>query len=201
VYECQNARTIVPYSILPQDLYPLHLTEVTREDTYSYYGASPQVDFIKEAAAFFAENSDAHLTEAENTLYHFFETCKIDYLLAKASNFSPRIAVWFDLRLTLPKEDFTLMPRWHRDGRMYTADNECDVNSKYATTLLGNPTRILRENDLLRKAMKEYGNGTNFREAKAKALMLEPLLELNIVFGSDDEIAHMCETRNQEYRS
>src|SRR6266536_3500927 len=58
------------------------------------------------------------------------------------------IAAWLSIRMSKPTIHYTATPRWHRDRRMYRADNDGVVNSKYAMTLLANLTRVLVERQM-----------------------------------------------------
>lgn len=111
---------------------------------------------------------------------------------------------------------------------MFQCDVEGDVNSKYATTLLGNPTRVLAESDLVRKVVT--GRHDKKREEYSEQLALEPVLDIkkgeiirftwgqtdspvhsepdencdrvfiSIIFGSQREIRDMCNYRGSTYR-
>jgi hypothetical protein len=168
-----------PYSVLPQILQPIRITRVTSEAAYNYYGSISSSAFIDEASKTLAANSDADLSEVERLLHDFVRLSRTDYLHTRAANARSEIAAWLAVRITKPTEEYTLTPRWHRDGRMYPADRKDDVNSKYATAILGNPTRMLAESDLVYTVMAKYEHGQQrFRKEMAESLFSEPLLDI-----------------------
>jgi len=111
---------------------------------------------------------------------------------------------------------------------MFRCDIERDVNSKYAVTFLGNPTKVLAESELVRDVVT--GRHDKRREEYAGLLALEPILDLkrgeiirfswgeidspvhsepdescdrvfaSVLFRSEREIWNMCETRGSTYR-
>lgn len=111
---------------------------------------------------------------------------------------------------------------------MFNCDVEGDINSKYAITLLGNPTRVLAESDLVREVVADKGHDKS-REEYAKRLALETILDIkkgevirfswgqpdspghsepdinsdrvfmSVLYGSEREIRNMCECRHTKY--
>lgn len=101
-------------------------------------------------------------------------------------------AAWFIIRMTKPTDEYTKVPRWHRDGRMYTANTEREVNSKYATTLLGNPTKIMGDSLFVKTVLDEENATTmpNFEgdgkaywaaEDEKRARITERLMEQPLI--------------------
>jgi hypothetical protein len=189
---------------------------------------------MREAAQFYVKNSDANLEDIERTLSEFLEITKADYLQDKGIKEIPgtapvSVSAWLVIRMTTPTLDYTLMPRWHRDGRMYGSDTEGAVNSKYAMTLLGNPTKLLAESDFVRDVLEGWEYERR-RAEYAKKLSTEPLIEVasgeivkftwgrkdspvhsepdmnsdrvfvSVLYGSEREIRNMCEIRERPYR-
>jgi hypothetical protein len=189
---------------------------------------------VSEAAHFFVKNSDAKQRDTEKTLADFIQISKADYLEQKSLNEIPgtapaSVSAWIVIRMTIPTLEYTLIPRWHRDGLMYHSDTEGDVNYKYAITLLGNPTKLLAESDLVREIV--HGRHQERRAEYAEKLSSEPVIEavrgeivkfswgqkdspvhsepdmnsdrvfLSILYGSEKEMRNMCELREEPYRS
>lgn len=184
-----------PWSILPQNL-SIGVTRITCEESYSFYGSIDSVEFIAKASRFLLERSDAESSEVEKTLQEFVKLSRNDYLQTKGPKHPSRIAAWLALRLTHPTDAYTLTPRWHRDGRMYEPDHEGDINSKYAVTFLGNPTRMLAESELVTETMNKYTPQENFESQIADALFSEPQLEIRrgqiarFSWGEEDSPVH-----------
>jgi hypothetical protein len=161
------------------------------------------------------------------------EFTKADYLQEKALKEIPgtapaSVSAWLVIRMTIPTLEYTLMPRWHRDGLMYHSDTDGDVNYKYAITLLGNPTKLLAESDLVRGIV--HGSHQMKRAEYTEKLSSEPVIEaasgeiakfswgqkdspvhsepdmnsdrvfISILYGSEREIRNMCELREEPYR-
>jgi hypothetical protein len=63
---------------------------------------------------------------------------------------------------------------------MYKSDNDEDVNSKYAMTLLGNPTRVLAESPLVTGAVDRRRNHDDRRFEYAQRLSQKPLQGIKI---------------------
>lgn len=51
------------------------------------------------------------------------------------------------VKMTKSTPNYTKAPRWEREGTLYKADAEGDVNAKYAMTLLGDPTIFLESTE------------------------------------------------------
>jgi hypothetical protein len=219
-----------PFSILPTRLQCLPITSVISEATYNYYGSLTTDNIIEEASSFLASHSDAEVPDSVRTLNHFLHLTLQDFLDEKKLEPSRQISLgaWFTIRMTSPNLEYTNMPRWHRDGRMFYCDVEGDINSKYAITLLGNPTRVLAESDLVRKSVT--GRQDKRREEYSEQLALEPILDIkrgeiikfswgetdspvhsepdeacdrvfvSVLFGSQREIRNMCNLRECTYR-
>jgi hypothetical protein len=199
----------------------------------SYYGTLDPVLMVSEAAHFFVKNSDAKHRDIERTLADFIQITKANYLqekpLKEISGTTPAsISAWLVIRMTVPTLEYTLMPRWHRDGLMYYSDTEGDVNYKYAITLLGNPTKLLAKSDLVRDIV--HGRHQKRRAEYAEKLSSEPVIEatrgeivkfswgqkdspvhsepdmnsdrvfVSILYGSEREMRNMCELMEEPYR-
>lgn len=133
------------------------MTMVKSESTYNYYGVFNQDKIVDQASEFIVENSNAELIDLEDTLKDFISITSKDYGGEKG-NVAPQPspeAAWFTIRMTNPTDEYTNNPRWHRDGRMYTSDRTGEVNSKYATTLLGNSTRIMKDSAFVKSVLDE----------------------------------------------
>ena len=189
-----------------------------------------------EASELVSQNSDAAKSAVERTIREFIRLSGEDYIEKKglSTSASPNdpivpAAAWLCIRMTTPTREYTSIPRWHRDGRMFDSDHEGDINWKYATTLLGNPTRLLTESELVKRVMSERGHNRR-RLEYAKELASEPLLDvrngqiirftwgqgdspvhsepdmsthrvfISILFGSEKEMRNMCEFRKETYR-
>jgi hypothetical protein len=172
---------------------------VESDSYYSYYGSLDPVLIVSEAAHFFVRNSDAKNRDIERTLVDFIQITKADYLQEKDLKEIPgtppaSISAWLVIRMTIPTLEYTLMPRWHRDGLMYYSDTEGGVNYKYAITLLGNPTKLLAESDLVRDVV--HGRHQKRRAEYAEKLSSEPLPEVErgeivkFSWGQEDSPAH-----------
>ena len=119
-----------------------------------------------------------------------------DYRAEEGASSDPKApaAAWLCVRMTKPTLEYTTVPRWHRDGVMFYCDQEGDVNWKYAATLLGNPTRLLAENEQVKRVMSERGDRR--RVASAEELSLEPLVDvrneqiIRFTWGQDDSPVH-----------
>ncbi|KUJ11914.1 uncharacterized protein LY89DRAFT_593912, partial [Mollisia scopiformis] len=135
-----------PFAIL-EGTASVSITSMKSASEYNYYGVLDQDKILEEASNFVSSNSDATKSEVEEILRHFITLTSNDYLEEKRRVFT--------IRMTKPTDEYTETPRWHRDGRMYTTDRPGEVNSKYATTLLGNPTRIMTESPLVKKVLDE----------------------------------------------
>ena len=143
------------------------------------------------------DNSNASQSEVKATLENFFDICKSNYVLTKGGEAPLEVAAWLTIRMTFPTHDFD-MPRWHRDGRMYEADQVGDINHKYATTLLGNPTRVLEASELVQEVMSMEHDRDYDRQRKtcAEALAREQPLHIQareiirFSWGQDDSPVH-----------
>lgn len=181
--------------ILPQIL-KIGVSRVTSEESFNYYGSMDSLTYLATASRFLVDRSDAEFLEVEKTLNDFVELSKKDYLQANGSNPPSQFAAWLSLRLTLPTDEYTLTPRWHRDGNMYKPDHKGDVNFKYAVTLLGNPTRMLSESELVKDTMNKYKPQGNFRNQIASELASQSQLELRrgqivrFSWGQNDSPVH-----------
>jgi hypothetical protein len=206
---------------------------VQSDSYYSYYGTLDPQLIVSEATHFFVKNSDAKHRDIERTLGDFIQITNADYLQEKTLKEIPgtapaSVSAWLVIRMTIPTLEYTLTPRWHRDGLMYHSDTEGDVNYKYAITLLGNPTKLLAESDLVRDVV--HGRHQKRRAEYAEKLSSEPLIEVasgeivkfswgqegspvhsepdmnsnrvfvSILYGSEREMRNMCELREQTYR-
>ncbi|RDW58585.1 hypothetical protein BP6252_13061 [Coleophoma cylindrospora] len=222
---------ITPFSILPKTLELIPLTTVIANLSYAYYGLVSLEKITYEASDFVAKNSNAKASDVETALYDFIRLTKNDYFHAKgAQDLQAPAAAWFTIRMTKPTSEYTTIPRWHRDGRMFDADNTPEIGSKYAITLLGKPTRLLVESELVRTTMIREEEGELDRYQCAEQLASEPLVGLkdgqiirftwgqkdspvhsepdmstdrvfvSVLYGSEEEIRCMCEFRDEMYR-
>jgi hypothetical protein len=219
-----------PLSIFPIRLEDLPITSVTSEAAYSYYGSLTTDRIIEEASHFLASHSEAEVSNSARALANFLRLTIQDYLDEKTLDVSKQasLGTWFTIRMTTPNSEYTDLPRWHRDGGMFKCDVKGDVNSKYAVTLLGNPTKVLAESELVRDVV--MGRHVERREEYAERLALEPNLNVkrgdiirfswgetdspvhsepdescdrvfvSVLFGSEREIRDMCEFRGIRYR-
>jgi hypothetical protein len=222
-----------PFCILSTRPHHTPMKTVQSDSYYSYYGSLDPALIVSEAAHFFVKNSDAKHRDIEKTLADFIQITKADYLQEKALKEIPgsapaSVSAWLVIRMTIPTLEYTLMPRWHRDGLMYSSDTEGDVNYKYAITLLGNPTKLLAESDFVRDVVR--GIYQERRAEYAEKLSSEPVIEaprreivkfswgqkdspvhsepdmnsdrvfISILYGSEREMRNMCELREEPYR-
>ncbi|TAQ87373.1 hypothetical protein B7494_g4301 [Chlorociboria aeruginascens] len=122
-------------SMLP----PLQITTVVSEKSYNYFGLVNN-EMSSEATSFLSKNSDADLSDVEKVLQEFLSVAQEDCQGIEDCT----ATAWVTVRMTKPTSEY-VMPRWHRDGRMYPSDREGQIHSKYAVTLVGAPTRVLAE--------------------------------------------------------
>ncbi|KAK8074799.1 hypothetical protein PG997_009462 [Apiospora hydei] len=130
---------------------PELLTRIAQEKTYSFYGLFDATALSTSAAACIASNSDGDAAHLTAVLRRFLKHAQQD-CIAEA-------ACWLVARMFKPSEEY-VVPRWHRDGRMFTCSCSGPVeaeeggassgraeqplpHSKYAVTLLGPATRVL----------------------------------------------------------
>jgi hypothetical protein len=218
-----------PFSILPFWHHLVPITGVTYEETHNYFGALTPELIIKAASLFLASHSDAKASDAADTLTNFLQITLGDYLNEKGLEKSEKMSLgtWFTIRMTTPCLEYGDMPRWHRDALMFHCDVPGDVNSKYAVTLLGNPTKVLAESELVRDVVT--GRHSERREEYAERLPLELCHDIergdiirfswgqvdspvhsepdmscdrvfvSILYGSEREIRNMCEIRDSKY--
>ena len=155
-----------------------------------------------EASGLVSQNSDAAKSAVERTIREFIRLSGEDYIEKKGLSTSASLndpivpaAAWLCIRMTTPTREYTSIPRWHRDSRMFDSDHEGDINWKYATTLLGNSTRLLTESELVKRVMSERGHDRR-RLEYAKELASEPLLDvrngqiIRFTWGQGDSPVH-----------
>jgi hypothetical protein len=120
---------------------------VQSDSYYSYYGSLDLQLIVSEAAHFFVKNSDAKHRDIERTLADFIQITKADYLQEKAlkeipGTTSASVSAWLVIRMTIPTLEYTLMPRWHRDGLMYHSDAEGDVKLQICNYTPWKPDKV-----------------------------------------------------------
>lgn len=223
---------VTPLSLFPVP-YPTLITTVFSHRTCNYYGAIPSSQLISEASWFVMQNSDAQMNYMEETLGSFLDRTREDYLGGKVDDVptsnAATTAAWLCIRMTKSTNAFTI-PRWHRDGRMFPSDRKEQIHSKYAMTLLGPPTLVLVDSDLVNKVVTKDDNPQEVRVEYANRLSLQPLVEIeqgqiirftwgqinspvhsepnincdrvfvSVLYGSEAEIRQMCEWREEQYR-
>jgi len=116
---------------------------------------------VPSAASFIAKNAGTNAGAVQAVLEKFVALARDDCLAGCRSEDRSDItaACWLEVRMFKDKdsEEYKVLPRWHRDGRMFDcacSTDEASVelarynhrvpHAKYAITLLGPPTRILR---------------------------------------------------------
>ncbi|KAK7962294.1 uncharacterized protein PG986_003119 [Apiospora aurea] len=137
------------------------LTRIAQEKVYSFYGPFEAATLSTSVAACITSNSDGSAARLTAVLRRFLDHAQQDCLAGAASPDKPLTtqACWLVARMFEPSEEY-VVPRWHRDGRMFTCSCSGSVeteeggessgraeqplpHSKYAVTLLGPATRVL----------------------------------------------------------
>lgn len=154
-----------PFLLFAQQLAdPGLIRKVRQSKTWSFYGAADHIDTLAhDASAFVASNSDGAADEVFGPLQEFIKLARHDCLLS----FNNAGALWLLVRMSPPSEEYVI-PRWHRDGRMFTCscsdvpgDKGAQVHSKYAVTLLGPATRVLEVDEMVDRALAAAGVDKN----------------------------------------
>ena len=120
---------------------------VQSDSYYSYYGTLDPQLIVSEATHFFVKNSDAKHRDIERTLGDFIQITNADYLQEKTLKEIPgtapaSVSAWLVIRMTIPTLEYTLMPRWHRDGLMYHSDAEGDVKLQICNYTPWKPDKV-----------------------------------------------------------
>lgn len=146
-----------PFLLFPQQLaVPGLIRKIHETKSWSFYGAADHIDTLAhEASAFVASNSDGEADNVVGPLQEFLKLARHDCLLS-LNNIG---ALWLDVRMSPPSEEYVI-PRWHQDGRMFTCScldvlggKVAQVHSKYAVTLLGPATRVLKPDERVDRAL------------------------------------------------
>ncbi|QGI69778.1 uncharacterized protein FFB20_07001 [Fusarium fujikuroi] len=140
-----------PYAILPESIDIPCITSTKQDSTLNYYGPVDGSLAI-EASKFLARHTDAVEQDVEPKTRAFLETTQNDC----SGNTEEKKACWLTIRITKPCNAFEI-PRWHQDGPMFEYDSgrEDVVRSKYAITLLGPSTLMLRPDEYVFKTQHE----------------------------------------------
>ncbi|KAK1997130.1 hypothetical protein LX36DRAFT_609414 [Colletotrichum falcatum] len=150
------------------------ITTVHRQGTYDFYGpVSPRLAgsaaaFVLEhcvaaaAAAAADDDDDDGLARALSSFLDDAAAHARKQHAGPAAGQRGTHSAWLCVRAT-PPTDAWVTPRWHRDGRMF--DCTCGAppssccsprpHAKYAVTLLGPPTRMLRPSEAVDAAVRE----------------------------------------------
>lgn len=132
---------------LPSNL-NLGLSNVKEETIFGHYGKFDAERLADAASRWLAEHTDARETQARVHLSAFIKTAAEDALGPSA----PPEACWLTIRAFKPTDEYTPVPRWHQDGRMFECscslgpDSGRPHHSKYCTVFLGPNTRLLVSN-------------------------------------------------------
>ncbi|KAH8596165.1 hypothetical protein B0O99DRAFT_621170 [Bisporella sp. PMI_857] len=225
-----NTQLKIPFASLATLKLP-QIANLKSSTCYSHFGVFDLSRLAREACEAVQNNSGVDVTALQQTLTAFLTITRDDYHRYERNpleKIEQLVACWFCIRMTKPTLEYTNAPRWHRDGRMFPSDTDAIVNSKYAITLLGNPTRFLEESNLVKDVMK--GNQVEQRAKFAELLQGEKEVEIgtgqiarfswgqddspvhsepdmntdrifvSILYGSEQDIRNMCEWREEEYR-
>ncbi|KAF5877059.1 uncharacterized protein Bfra_001420 [Botrytis fragariae] len=159
-------------------------------ENYHYYGiTSPEV-IVAEATKFISDNSSVFRWSVKKTLAKFLALTMQD---SKSDCQVDPEAVWFVVRVTQKSDEFVI-PRWHRDGRMIECTNaNHTLHCRYATTLLGPTTLVLKETEVVTQGMKQH---VGKRKETANALAEEKALGITrgqiirFSWGQEDSPVH-----------
>lgn len=215
------------------------LTRVNRHRVYSFYGpfdgeAGITPDLLPaSAAACIASNSDGDPDRLAGVLRYFLNSARRDCIAEAAPPDQPQInqACWLVVRMFKPSKEYEV-PRWHRDGRMFpcscsgspsaTGEEPSSPgkpkpkqlpHSKYAVTLLGPSTRVLKPSETVDAALNRVkeNRGLEYNEPKERAELAEALREceeyevrrgqmIRFSWGQDDSPLHSEPDFNGEDR-
>ncbi|KAK8103865.1 uncharacterized protein PG998_010898 [Apiospora kogelbergensis] len=185
--------TIVEPGPEPIDKPPL-LTGITHDSVYSFYGlfddeagtAAPH-SLAMSAAVSIASTSDGNPDRLAGVLHRFLENAQRDCMTEAAPPDQRQIiqACWLVVRMFKPSEEYEV-PRWHRDGRMFPCscstvktqeegEDKRLPHSKYAVTLLGPPTRVLKPHEAVDAALDRVreNRGLGYDESRERAELAE----------------------------
>nr|CEG02846.1 unnamed protein product [Fusarium pseudograminearum CS3487] len=128
-----------PHAVLTLPVDIPRITSTSENSDLNYFGLVND-ELPIEASRYIARVTDGVEEEIAYTLKAFLEITQSDCV----GNAEEKKCCWFTVRSQKPTDEF-LIPRWHRDGRMYTYDEgrEDVVRSKYALVILGPATLML----------------------------------------------------------
>ncbi|UZP38716.1 hypothetical protein NXS19_006532 [Fusarium pseudograminearum] len=105
-----------PHAVLTLPVDIPRITSTSENSDLNYFG--PVNDELPiEASRYIARVTDGVEDEIAHTLKAFLEITQSDCV----GNAEEKKCCWFTVRSQKPTDEF-LIPRWHRDGRMYTYD-------------------------------------------------------------------------------
>ncbi|TGO68784.1 hypothetical protein BOTNAR_0020g00580 [Botryotinia narcissicola] len=149
--------------------FPSESLTTNKHIDYNWYGVFDRHKIVTEGTSFLSTHTSLSASCISSTFSDFLD---IAYKYCNEYERIPTEACWFTIRLTKPSDVF-VMPRWHRDARMFDCTclhsqsghedegfssdpkKEKAIHSKYATTLLGPCTRLLPEIPFVRSSMVE----------------------------------------------
>ncbi|ESZ98481.1 hypothetical protein SBOR_1143 [Sclerotinia borealis F-4128] len=159
-------------------------------DEYHFYGVFSPKLIVSEAAKFVSKNSSASRSSLKKIFKKFIAITSHDS--QQDCQVSPE-AIWFLVRMTRKSGEF-IMPRWHRDGRMTGCTEASHVlHCRYATTLVGPPTLVLQETEVVSQGMRAHAaNRKELSNALASEVPLNISQDQIIRFswGRDDSPVH-----------
>ncbi|KAI9641865.1 hypothetical protein NHQ30_009732 [Ciborinia camelliae] len=167
------------------------IKDIREKDEYHFYGIVSSKVIATEAARFVANNSRASKSSLKKIFKKFLAITSQDS--QEKCQVKPE-AVWFLVRMT-QKSDEYIVPRWHRDGGMMVncKDASHTLHTRYATALVGPPTLVLQETEMVTKAMVNFPAN---RKGLSDALTLEVPLDISrkqiirFSWGEEDSPVH-----------
>jgi len=176
---------VPPLEVFPQlAVFQSPITSIRREATYGFYGPFSSSSFTDSASDFILNHCAADKAKLTQALSSFLDDAAVNARQYSSLSDRPNSthSAWLCIRVTAPSAEW-VMPRWHRDGRMF--DCSCVAprpHAKYAVTLLGPPTRLLRpseEADALIRAVEARSDRAGHNRAElATAMEGMPLVDL-----------------------
>jgi hypothetical protein len=166
---------------------------------FDYCGAVIAGRIVEAAAEFLVQNSDGTSPEAKRILNDFIQITSVNYLHLKelqgVTQPPNTLGVFLSLRLENGNAFSTM--KWHTERRMYVSSND-EVNSVYCMTILGNPTRIVPETQVVKdlRDKEHLRSGNSIRSEVCEILDEQPLLPakcgdiLRFTWGQPDSPLH-----------
>ncbi|KAK2063339.1 hypothetical protein LY76DRAFT_588535 [Colletotrichum caudatum] len=158
------------------------IQRVHREGTYGFYGPASSSRLAVSASDFILNHCAADKDGLVRALSSFLDDAAAHarQRASPADQESSTHSTWLCVRITAPTDAWAI-PRWHRDGRMF--DCACAAprpHAKYAVTLLGPPTRMLRPSEAVDAVVREIearhsGSDGEEDEEKERAELAEAL--------------------------